>query len=85
MPPIAQPRPRAARFTVVVESVAADAWHLTVQELPETWTVAFSADALEANARDRIALDTGLDPSDFEITLVPVGSLFLERRANRRG
>jgi hypothetical protein len=78
-------RPEAGRdrFTVVAEEVAAEAWHLTVRELPDTWTVAFSLDELEHRARQRIALDLGCDPGDFDIVVEPQ-ALFLERRAHRR-
>ena len=80
---VARPQLRSLRFTILVEAVGADAWHLTVRELPETWTVAFDVDDIEARARQRIALDTGLDPSAVEIDIEASG-LFVERRANRR-
>jgi hypothetical protein len=32
------------RYAVVAHAITEDAWHLAVAELPETWTVAFSAD-----------------------------------------
>jgi predicted RNase H-like HicB family nuclease len=60
------------RYTVVATAVTEDAWHLTVRELPETWTVAFSAEELESRARVRIALDTQVAPEDFELTIVRV-------------
>ena len=56
------------RFTVLSEPIGADAWHLTVAELPATWTVAFALDEIEARARERIALDLGISPFDFDLT-----------------
>ena len=60
------------RYTVLVEQVAKDAWHLTVSELPATWTVAFSREEIERKARDRIALDVGIHPDAMEIRLIDV-------------
>jgi hypothetical protein len=72
------------RFTVAVDSIAPGAWHVSVLELPATWTVAFAADDIENRVRERIALDTGLNPSEVEIVLVPAPALFVERRATWR-
>jgi hypothetical protein len=47
-----------------------EAWHLTVRELPATWTVAFRLDELEPRARQRIALDLGCEPQDFDVDMV---------------
>jgi hypothetical protein len=84
MPAHAEPRSERARFTVAVESVAEHGWHLTVIELPGTWTVAFAREEIEERVRTRIALDTGLDPHAFDIAIEPPERLFLERRATRR-
>ena len=65
-----EPRPERASYTVVAEPMAPDAWHLTVRELPATWTVAFSRDDLEHRARERIALDLGCHPGDFDVRIV---------------
>jgi hypothetical protein len=69
-----QPVPRTERlsYTVVAEPMAADAWHVTVRELPATWTVAFSREDLEGRARERIALDCGCHPDDFDVRIVMV-------------
>jgi hypothetical protein len=64
--------------------VAEHGWHLTVRELPGTWTVAFTREEIERRARMRIAVDTGLDLDGFEIAIEPPERLFLERRQNRR-
>ncbi len=85
MAPERQPELARAHFTVVAEPIGGDAWHLTVKELPETWTVAFSIDELEDRARQRIALDRGIATGDFDMTVVRGTPLFLERRANQRG
>ena len=81
----AEPQPEAARrhFTVVVESVAGQAWDLRILELRHTWTVAFAADEIEERARTRIALDTGLAPDAFDVDIEPA-RLFIERRAHSR-
>lgn len=85
MAPERQPELARDHFTVVAEPLGRDAWHLTVKELPDTWTVAFSIDELEDRARQRIALDQGTATGDFDLTVVRVMPLFIERRANRRG
>lgn len=57
-------------YSIVAERIAPDAWHLTVRELPRTWTVAFGRAELEPRARERIALDTGCHPRDFDIRII---------------
>jgi hypothetical protein len=68
----AEPHRHAERslYTVVAEPMAADAWHITVLELPATWTVAFARGDLEARGRERIALDLGCHPDDFDVRLI---------------
>ncbi len=61
--------PEPVIYTVDAEPVAI-AWHLTVRELPLTWTVAFSPGAIEDRARMRIALDLGVDPLSFGLMVV---------------
>jgi hypothetical protein len=70
MPGEPEPRMDRAAYTIVAEPMASDAWHLTVRELPETWTVAFSRDDLELRSRERIALDLGCHPQDFDIRVL---------------
>jgi len=70
MPSEPQPRSERASYTVVAEWVAGDAWHITVRELPATWTVAFSHEDLEPRSRERIALDLGCHPDDFDVRLL---------------
>ena len=70
-------------FTVVAEQIGDDAWHVTVRELPDTWTVAFSRGEIETRARHRIALDLAVEPSEFDVT-VARPDLRVERRANHR-
>jgi hypothetical protein len=86
MPPQQSSEPRPERFTVTAEVIDADveAWHLTVHELPDSWTVAFSRAELETAARRRIALDLGCSRDDFDIAIETHGELYLERRASRR-
>ena len=67
-----QRRLERARYTVVAEPMGRDAWHLTVRELPDTWTVAFARDELEKRARERIALDIGGHPEDFDVHILEV-------------
>lgn len=57
-------------YTIVAERIGDEAWHLTVRELPDTWTVAFARDDLERRGRERIALDLGVHPSDFDVRVV---------------
>jgi hypothetical protein len=57
------------RFNVVAEQVAPEAWHLTVRELPSTWTVAFARRDIERRARERIALDLGIEPSEMDVVI----------------
>ncbi|HVL54346.1 MAG TPA: hypothetical protein VM344_08820 [Vitreimonas sp.] len=85
MPPERSPEAQRERFTVIVEALEEEehAWLLTVRELPRTWTVTFSQGHIEAAARQRIALDLGCGPHDFDIAVEPRGSLFLERRHER--
>ena len=64
------PRPGRASYTVVADPMAPDAWHITVRELPATWTVAFAREDLDARARERIALDVGCHPDDFDIRIL---------------
>jgi hypothetical protein len=64
--------PERAVYTVVAEPLAPDAWHITVRELPTTWTVAFARSDLDARSRERIALDLGCHPHDFDIRLMLV-------------
>jgi len=63
---------RRASFTIVAERMAPDAWHLQVRELPATWTVAFSRAEIEWRARERIAIDLGCHPADFDVHLLEV-------------
>ncbi len=84
MAPDRLPEPRRDRFTVLAEAIETDVWHLTVLELPGTWTVAFSPDELESRARTRIALDVGCDPDEFDVVVQRTTSLYLERRSYRR-
>jgi hypothetical protein len=69
-----QPEPHEpnarATYTVVAERIAVDAWHVTVRELPATWTVAFSRGDLEQRSRERIALDLECHPQDFDIRML---------------
>ena len=67
-----QHRPERARYTVVAEPMGPEAWHLTVRELPATWTVGFSRAELESRARERIALDVGGHPDDFDVRILEV-------------
>jgi predicted RNase H-like HicB family nuclease len=60
-------QPRRRTFTVDVELVEPGAWHVAVRELPDTWTVAFDPRDIERRARQRIALDTGLEPDEFDV------------------
>ncbi|HKG55934.1 MAG TPA: hypothetical protein VKA85_01660 [Candidatus Limnocylindrales bacterium] len=83
MPSDAERSPRP-RFTVVVEPVGDGAWQLNVRERPASWTVAFAADEIEQRAIDRITLDTGLRPDEFDVEIDAPPPLFLERRAERR-
>ena len=62
--------PERANYTVVAEPMGSDAWHLTVHELPATWTVAFAWADLEDRSRERIALDVGCHPDDFDIRIL---------------
>jgi hypothetical protein len=57
------------RFTIVAEEIVPGGWHVTVRELPDTWTVAFAKGEVEERARHRIALDLGLDAADIEVTI----------------
>ncbi|MFL5680334.1 MAG: hypothetical protein ACJ77B_07015 [Chloroflexota bacterium] len=82
--PESEAREHRHRFTVAVDSLSPGAWHVSVLELPATWTVAFAADDIEKRVVERIALDTGLDPAEVEIVLIPAPALFVERRANWR-
>jgi hypothetical protein len=84
MAPDRLPEPRRDRFTVLAEAIETDVWHITVLELPATWTVAFSLDELESRARTRIALDLDCQPDDFDVVVQRTTSLFLERRSYRR-
>ena len=70
--PAPQGRPERTRYTVVAEAMAPDAWHITVRELPATWTVAFTRNDLDSRSRERIALDLGCHPDDFDIRLMVV-------------
>jgi predicted RNase H-like HicB family nuclease len=70
-------------YTVVAQWMGHDAWHVTVRELPFTWTVAFGLNELESRARERIALDLGVSRQDFDVT-VEYPALRLQRRADRR-
>lgn len=69
-----QPEPQVPNgrptYTVVAERIAVDAWHVTVRELPATWTVAFAQGDLEQRSRERIALDLECHPQDFDIRLL---------------
>jgi hypothetical protein len=71
MPPERDPARRSSvpRFNVVAEPVATEAWHLTVRELPSTWTVAFARGDIERRARERIALDLGIEPAEMDIVI----------------
>ena len=62
--------PGRPRYTVAAHRIDRDAWHLTVNEIPDSWTVAFSADELESRARQQIALDANTDPDDFDLVVV---------------
>lgn len=84
MDPERRPQAQRDHFTVMAESIGDDAWHLTVRELPATWTVAFATDELEGRARQRIALDLGVEPTEFDLSIVHGSGLFLERRATHR-
>lgn len=57
-------------YTVIAEAIPRGAWHLTVVELPATWTVAFGREEVDRRARERIALDLGCHPRDFDIEVV---------------
>jgi len=70
MPSEPQPRSDRATYTVVAERMAPEAWHITVRELPATWTVAFSREDLEQRSRERIALDLGCHPDDFDVRVL---------------
>jgi hypothetical protein len=73
--PAPRDRPDRVRYTVVAEAMAPDAWHITVRELPATWTVAFTPNDLDARSRERIALDLNCQPDDFDIRLMLVMQL----------
>jgi len=81
------PEPQSRRdrqtFTVVAQPMGQGAWHVTVRELPFTWTVAFGVEELEARARERIALDLGVSRRDFDVKL-EYPALRLERRREDR-
>ena len=77
-------QPYRARYTIAVEPIGQDAWHLTVRELPAIWTVAFSADDFESRARERIALDLRCGRDDFDVAFEVAPVFFVERRARRR-
>ena len=62
--------PEREHYTVVAEPMGSDAWHVTVRELPATWTVAFASADLEDRSRERIALDVGCHPLDFDIRIL---------------
>ena len=68
--PAAQPRNERASYTVHAEQLATDAWHLTVRELPATWTVVFARADIEQRSRERIALDLGLHPADIDVRVL---------------
>jgi hypothetical protein len=77
MLPEPQPGSERAVYTVLAEQMGPEAWHLTVRELPATWTVAFGRDDIEPRARERIALDLGTHPSNFDVRvleMMPPGS-----------
>ena len=70
----AQRRPEQAGrgrplYRVVAEPVGGSAWHLTVVELPATWTVAFDRSEVESRARRRIAIDLGVHSDDFDVAI----------------
>ena len=69
---LAGPIPRRV-FTVLSEPMGGDAWHVTVAELPATWTVAFTFAEIERRARERIAIDLGVSRFDFDLTLTDEG------------
>jgi hypothetical protein len=71
-------------YTLDVFSVGQGAWHIEVRELPQTWTVAFELAEIEQRARQRISLDTGLEPDEFDVTIHRRGDLMVERRSHRR-
>jgi predicted RNase H-like HicB family nuclease len=62
--------PDRRRYRAVVEPISEGAWHVTVRELPKTWTVAFDRSEVERRARHRIALDLGVHPDDFDVVVV---------------
>jgi hypothetical protein len=70
MPSEPQQRSERAAYTVIAERMAAEAWHITVRELPATWTVAFARADLEQRSRERIALDLGCHPADFDVRVL---------------
>jgi hypothetical protein len=82
---VPQPKRKRERktYTVIAQWMGHDAWHVTVRELPFTWTVAFGLKELESRARERIALDLGVSRQDFDVT-VEYPALRVERRADHR-
>jgi predicted RNase H-like HicB family nuclease len=68
-----EPVPDRQHYTVVAERIDGDAWHVTIRELPRTWTVAFTLDEIEWRARQRIAYDLWIDPSGFDVTVLRDG------------
>jgi hypothetical protein len=60
------PRPS---YTAVATPFGIGEWDVTIAELDDSWTVAFSPDEIEDQARRRIALDTGRDPTTFDVNV----------------
>jgi hypothetical protein len=62
------PSPRRC-YTAVATPFGIAEWDVTIAELDDSWTVAFASDEIETRARLRIALDTGLAPAAFDVTV----------------
>lgn len=56
-------------YTAVATPFGIGEWDVTISELQDTWTVAFSEDEIEDRARRRIAIDTGADPHAFDVSV----------------
>jgi hypothetical protein len=67
--PLRDPEHHRVSYTVTAEPIALGAWHITVRELPETWTVAFERRDIESRIRRQIARDVGAEPDAFDVRI----------------
>ena len=51
------------------ELVEDGAWHVTVDELPHIWTVAFDRDSMAERVMARLLVEHSLGPEDVELVL----------------